>query len=312
MGEILDDVAEALGEQARILTAERNLGLVPAINRGLHSSAADYAVILQPQVQVSPGWLDALLEVAHLPDVGVVSPVFRGSEQSFLPRPEPGCSRMETFTVSLAALMLKGDLQRSLGGFDESLDGGEWCLRDFLRRAGHAGYHCCVTATPELSSGKATLFGSPERRSESARLSRESYLSRWGVRRHYCIYFGREQGMDTIDAVMETILAGARCGHRYTLLLHHGQARQFRKLGLSGLHTGIALHSLPLIGAGRAVSRLAAAFRETDPDTVLVCSSAEPCFPGGAAAIPLNELGASGTDSLRVSSVFHNIHQEGP
>ena len=35
-------------------------------------------------------------------------------------------------------------------------------------------------------------------------------------------------------------------------------------------------------------------------------------FTPEGAPIPLNELGASGTDSLRVSSVFHNIHQEGP
>ncbi len=47
---MLEEFSEPLGEHALFITCERNIGLVPAINRGLASSDADFAVIVRPQV----------------------------------------------------------------------------------------------------------------------------------------------------------------------------------------------------------------------------------------------------------------------
>src|SRR5512136_108571 len=54
---MLEEFSEPLAEQALFITTERNIGLVPAINRGLASSQADFAVVLQPRVMVGKGWL---------------------------------------------------------------------------------------------------------------------------------------------------------------------------------------------------------------------------------------------------------------
>ena len=48
---MLEEFSEPLGEQALFITTERNIGLVPAINRGLASSDRDFAVIVRPQVR---------------------------------------------------------------------------------------------------------------------------------------------------------------------------------------------------------------------------------------------------------------------
>lgn len=296
---MLEEFSESLGEQALFMTAERNIGLVPAINRGLASSDRDFAVIVQPRVMVGHGWLRAFLDAAEMQQVGIVSPVFRGSGTPTISRPLAGCTQMETFSISLAALLLKGEMHRELGGFDEGLDGGEWCLRDYIRRAESKGYYSCVTSQPELICGMETVFGSEERRQEQARLSRDTYRSRWGIAHHYCLYFGPETQAGGLSDTVQTIVAAARRGHRFTLLLHRKQFKEFRKRGWHTLHTGITACSLPLLGAARGLARQVAALQTADPDMILVRGVEGAPFPGSDVAIPFNEIAQShGNSSL--------------
>ena len=287
---MLEEFSESLGEQARFITSERNIGLVPAINRGLDSSDADFAVIVRPQVMVDRDWLKPLLDAAGLPQVGIVTPVFRGSGSPAVARPVTGCALMETFSLSFATLLIRGELQKQLGGFDEGLDGAEWCLRDYIRRAESSGYRTCVSAQPELTCGQETIFGSPERRQGQAQLSRDIYLSRWGAARHYCLYFGPEADAAGLSGTVEALVAAARQGHRFTLLLHRRQFKEVRRRGWYGLHTAIAICSLPLFGAQRSLARQFAALQAADPDLIPVRGSEEVIFPGAAAAMYLAEV----------------------
>ncbi|MDA8431170.1 MAG: glycosyltransferase [Geobacteraceae bacterium] len=298
---MLEEFSESLGEQALFMTAERNIGLVPAINRALASSDREFAVLVRPFVLVEGGWLRALLETAGQPQVGIVSPLFRGSAAPALNRPAAGCTWMETFSLSFAALLLRGEMHRELGGFDEGLDGGEWCLKDYIRRAETKGYQTCVTARPELICGRETVFGSQERRQEQARISRDTYLSRWGAAQHYCLYFGREARAADLSDTVTSIVAGARLGHRYTLLLHRRQFKEFRKQGWNGLHTGITLSPLPTFGGRRSLARQVTALRSAHPGMIPVQGVEGALFPGLDVTIPFNEIATS-----------HRNHQEHP
>jgi glycosyltransferase involved in cell wall biosynthesis len=301
---MLEEFSESLGENALFITSERNIGLVPAINMGLASSDRDFAVVVRPHVIVCSGWLKALLATALMPQVGIVSPVFRGSGAPALsaPRPVSGCTVMETFALSFATLLLRGEMHAQLGRFDEELDGGEWCLRDYIRRVETKGYRTCVTAHPELICGLETVFGSLERRLEQSRTSSELYLSRWGVARHYCIYFGAETQAGDLYETVERIVASARLGHRFTLLLHRRQFKEFRKRGWNGLHTGVTICPLPLFGAGRCLARQLAALQRDDPDVIAVQGAEGVLFPGMDAAIPFNEI----ADNRNVSIMEHS------
>ena len=297
---MLDEFSERLGDHALFMTAERHLGLVPAINRGLASSDADFAVIVRPHVMVGNGWLKSVLDAARMPGVGLVTPVFRGIGAPAVARPGSGCAVTETFSVSFASLLISGELHRQLGGFDEELDGGEWCLRDYIRRAEASGYHACVTARPELVCGQETVFGSQERRQEQARLSRDRYLARWGVARHYCLYFGPEADATDLSGTVESLLAASRQGHRFTLLLHRRQFKEFQRRGWNGLHTAIAICRLPLFGVQRSLARQFAALKATDPDLIPVRGSEDVIFPGIAAPMCLEEVVAA-----RGNGTFH-------
>jgi hypothetical protein len=185
-----------------------------------------------------------------------------------------------------------------LDGFDEGLDGDEWCLKDYIRRAETKGYHSCVTARPELLCGKETVFGSPERRQEQSRLSRDQYLSRWGASRHFCLYFGKDsQGGDLSDSV-ERIVAAARHGHRFTLLLHRKQFKEFRKRGWHGLHTGITIVALPMFGAARALARQLVDLQSADPAMILLQGAEAVHFTGSAVTSAPDEIAATQIDSI--------------
>jgi hypothetical protein len=125
---------------------------------------------------------------------------------------------------------------------------------------------------------------------EQARQSRERYLSRWGIARHYCLYFGKDiQGGD-LSATVDSIVAGARRGHRYTLLLHRKQFKEFCKHGWNGLHTGITICPLPMFGAQRSLARQVSALQTTDPDMIAVRGTEGVLFPGNDLAIAFGEI----------------------
>lgn len=304
---MLEEFSEPLAEQALFITSVRNIGLVPAINKGLANSDADIAVIVRPQVMVARGWLDALLEAAGMPQVGIVSPVFRGPGTPALARPVSGCALMETFSLSFTTLLIRGELHRQLGGFDEGLDGAGWCLRDFIRRAETCGYHTCVTAQPVLSCTPETVFGSPERRLKLSRLSRDSYLSRWGVAHHYCLYFGPHTDAAGLSETVGALVAAARRGHRFTLLLHRRQFNEFRRRGWNGLHTAIVVCKLPFLGTQRSIARRFAALQAADPDLIPVRGTEDVPFPGVAAPICLAEVVSASENSFSPAAQWVNV-----
>jgi len=289
---MLDDFAESLDDRGLFMTSDRNIGLISAINRGLASSDADYTVIVRPNVTVSKGWLSRLLEATASPGTGIVSPVFRGKGAPPVARPVTACPLMETFSVSLTTLMISGEARQRLGGFDEDMDGADWCLRDYLRRAEAAGFRVCVSAAPEMECTPETLFGSPERRGELDRISRERCRQRWGITHHYCVYFGPGTDTGGMSGNLEAITAGARKGDRFTLLLHRRQYREFRKRGWNVLHTAVDVRPLPLFGTMRSLARQVAELRGADPDLILVAGNEAAEFPGAASALKLKDVTA--------------------
>jgi hypothetical protein len=256
----------------------------------LTSSDADFAVIVRPHVLVESGWLKALLDAAVMAQVGIVSPTFRGNAAPAITRPIPGCGLMETFSLSFATLLIRGEMQRQLGGFDEGLDGAEWCLRDYIRRAESSNYYTCVSARPQLVCGHETIFGSTQRRQEQTRHSQANYLERWGCARHYCLYFGPKADAAELSATVETLVAAARQGHRFTLMLHRKQFKEFRRRGWNGLHTAVIMYKLPFLGAQRSLIRQFAALQAADPDLIPVVGGEDVLFPAVTAPICLNDI----------------------
>jgi glycosyltransferase involved in cell wall biosynthesis len=283
---MLEEFSESLGDNGLFISSERNVGLVRAINMGLARSDSDFAVIVRPHVLVSPGWLDGLLEAAR---EGMASPLFSGSGAPRLPQLVRHCTQMETCSISFSVLALKGEMHMLIGGFDEQLDGGEWCLKDYVSRAWSRGYRTSVTSRSLVACGQEAVLGSEARRQELAVASKSCYLDRWGAGSHYIIYFGHADDATALVETVETILEGARQGHRFTLLLHRRQAAVFRRLGWHALHTAIEIRVLSLFMTQRDLRRTIAALYAVSPDMIPVRGAEGAEYPGLEQTIAFSE-----------------------
>lgn len=295
---MLEEFSESLGDQGLFITSDRNIGLVAAINLGLARSDSDYAIIVRPHVSVRAGWLEILLNAAETTGAGIVSPQFSGAGAPVLPPLPPGCPMLESCAVSFDTLLVRAEMRMVAGTFHDHLDGNEWCLKEYVRRVVAHGYRTVVTAGLRLACTVGQQFGSAQRRDEMVQQSRAAYIARWGISRHYCLYFGPKHDAATLGDVVAAILDGARQGHYFTLLLHRRQYSVFRKMGWHGLHTGIELHQVASLFSSRDLNRKVAALQNASPDLLAVRGDSTIVFPGVDTAIPLDEL----LGSIRVSS----------
>ncbi|MHB8058382.1 MAG: glycosyltransferase family 2 protein [Desulfuromonadaceae bacterium] len=287
---MLEEFSDSLGDQGLFIKSERNIGLVAAINLGLARSDSDYTVIVRPHVSVQEGWLAALVSAAETTGAGIVSPLFSGTAAPVLPQPVPGCTAVESCTVSFDTLLVRTGMRMVAGTFDEHLDGDEWCLKEYVRRVAGYGYRTVITASLRLPCAGGQQFGSVQRRNEMVQNSRAAFLSRWGITRHYCVYFGKEADAGSFADTIAAILDGARQGHRFTLLLHRRQYAVFRKMGWNGLHAGIELQRLSIAFPVRDLQRKIATLQRSTPGLIAVRGCSGVTLPGMDEAISPDEL----------------------
>ncbi|MBA2077455.1 glycosyltransferase [Rhodanobacter sp. PCA2] len=137
-----DDSASVLGriDGLRLLRNERNLGFIGSCNLGAAAARGEYLLFLNNDTQVTPGWLDRLLDCfVEEADCGVagsrlVYPDGRLQEAGglvyadgsawnygrFEDRDDPRfLYRRDVDYVSGAALMIEAALFRNVGGFDQ-------------------------------------------------------------------------------------------------------------------------------------------------------------------------------------------------
>jgi GT2 family glycosyltransferase len=129
--------------QARLLANHENTGFGRACNRGARAARGELLVFLNPDVLVTPDWLDILVRhMAEQPDAGIICPQTlypdevglgaRGlrlvsvpnaadaTPESQAPSLKPQASGVaETGAVPGAALMVRRAAWQALGGFDE-------------------------------------------------------------------------------------------------------------------------------------------------------------------------------------------------
>ena len=263
---ILDEFAEALDDRAILISTERNIGTVAALNLGLGKSTAPFSLIATPFTRLAPGWFDTVLSMFdRYPESGAV--VLREKDSSV-------CSaEFEADSASFVSMVLKKSLYEVSGGFDEGMDGGEWALRDFVRRATRSGFTTHSLEMDSLKLSAIAEFGSVARRQEREQSARQLYVERWGEPLSYLIICPDSLfGINNAE-FRNTLLASARQGNRISVVAENRIGRLLSREGFSALHENISFKILPKLFSSRALKGILSRFAESQPTAILVAEN---------------------------------------
>lgn len=279
---LLEEFSEILGERALFLKTSANQGFVRAVNRGLAQVEAPYAVVMQNTTLVTRGWLEPMVELADSrPDAGIIVPRLElENGQGRRPKAAPAGPVTEVSHGSFAASMVRRELVERQGGFDEELDGGPWCLRDYSRRAFRNGFLTFAVDGAVVTYATEVPLGSVARREETVRRSAETCRARWGREDAFCIYFPKDAELEAVQGKLDVILRGARMGQCFTLILHPGLHRSLVETGHAPLHRNIALAPLPRFFATGEIRKIIGKLGAVRNDTVTVAGVDGLSIPG--------------------------------
>lgn len=288
--QVLHDFAEYLDDRMLLLRPGRLPGLVDTLNRGLALASAPLVVVLRTSSLVTPGWLEPLQAATDSPGAGILVPSIAPTGRATA-HESSGCGMpLEVSHGTFAALGITARLYREIGGLDGNLDGGEWCLRDYSRRAWQAGFRTVRVDGPPVRYREEVVYGSPERRERVLTESMNIFHARWGEERVYCLCLMRDAGREAIERAFGAALAGAREGNRFFVLAPFRTHRTIVEAGLHRLHENIAIERLSRWFPARALCSAFSALRKTHPDMQLLTGAEGLCKPDGVTGIPLVKL----------------------
>lgn len=291
---MLEEFAESLDERALLISTDVNLGFVRAVNRGLARGEAADLVIVRNTSQVTQGWLEPLRELAsQRPEAGLIVPWLLESPCAEKAGKWSGAPyAREADHGAFAAMVIRKSLYERIGGFDEEMDGGFWCLKDYSRRAYRAGFSTFIVKGGAVCYREEQLLGSAARRAEAERRGVALYTTRWGEDRAFCVYFPASVEPPAALGQWEVMLKGARQGHRFTVIAHGKLWRELVKGGCDRLHENVRIERLPPLFASGALRRILRSLQRSDPAVTLVPGVEGSLFPEGLKSIPFSGLEA--------------------
>jgi GT2 family glycosyltransferase len=290
---LLQELADGLDERALLMRDDSNIGFVRAANRGFARSEAPFIALIKSSTQVCAGWLGPLLSFAAAhPEAGIL-----------VPRLSPGgfaCSGpVEVSSASFAAMVVSRRLFLEVGGFDEGMDGGIWCLRDFTRRACSKGFFTFQVPGPEVSCQEEVLLGSERRREENLRRSIALFRERWGEEGHYLVHVPKGVDLSLLRQKLDWLLKGARHGDRYVVLLPAALHKAAVQGGFASPHENVRLMALPRLSTEGGKRRIFERVAAEHPGIVPVAAVDGIAFPWSDSSLHFTEL----SERIRLSYV---------
>jgi len=246
---ILEEFAEALDERAILVSPERNVGRVAALNLGLALATAPVLIVVQEGINVTAGWLDPILGMINdRPEAGIVVPVPGAAK-----RASAVASHTELDHGSFGFMAIRRELYLTAGGFDESMDACIWALRDYTRKGEKAGYRTFSCKHSRVNLSELQEYGSNHLREERIRQGELSYCSRWGGGQKFCIVFSGDEADFQSQEVMGLLLKAARQGSEVICIVGHRLRTWLRSNALVTAHQNLRFEGLPLFFGGSSL-----------------------------------------------------------
>lgn len=187
----LESLNTRRGLSVALIRNEKNLGFVKAVNQGLNMSDADYLCVLNNDTIVMKDWLGEMIRIAEsFGDIGIVNP----SSNNLGQRPEKG-EPLELFAEKMRVnsgrfaelgaaigfcMLIKREVIKKIGPFDEIYGMGNFEDTDFSRRAAREGYKSVRACGAYVYHRENTSFNKIKAFEEDFKRNKEIYEFRWG------------------------------------------------------------------------------------------------------------------------------------
>jgi glycosyltransferase involved in cell wall biosynthesis len=281
---MLQEFADGLDDKALLMRVDGNIGFVKAANSCFGRSEAPFIALIRNTTQVSAGWLEPLLAFAAAhPDAGIISPLL-----------QPGATEyrgpIEVSSASFAAMVISRALYQEIGGFDEDLDGGLWCLRDFSRRACAKGFFTYQVPGPAVCFTEEVQLGSERRRQLNLQRTLGVFKERWGEGRSYLLHVPKGVELELLRQKFDWLVKGARHGDSFSVLLPAALYKSAQRAGMDLLHENIRLVALPRLSGDAGKRRLYQRIVAQNPGIAAVAAIDGMAFPWGESYLSFTEL----------------------
>jgi hypothetical protein len=293
---LLQEFADSIEDRALLMRDDSNIGFVRSVNRGLARGEAPFLALVRNTTEVSEGWLDPLLAFASThPEAGILLPCLSSAVAECR-------GPIEVARGSFAAMVISRELYRQIGGFDEGLDGGEWCLKDYTRRACARGFLTYQVPGPLITFHQEVVMGSERRRKETLERTMATFKERWGEGKSYIVHVPKGVTLDLLRQKIDIMAKGSRHGDSYRVLIPAVLYKEAHQAGLDGVHENVRLVPLPRFSGSIGKKRAFEKALSESPEAVAVSGVDGIAFPWRDSYLSFAELSDRISSSYRTAA----------
>ena len=176
----LKGLSEKNKDSVILIRNEENAGFPKAVNQGITLSSAPYLCVLNSDTEVYKGWLSEMIGIAEAnPDIGVLNPA---SNNLGFREPIEGFSGkwIEMSSCVGFCMLIKREVIKKIGTFDEIFSPGNFEDTDFSRRAVKAGYKCIMAKGAYVYHVQNTGFKKRKDWDEKFKRNLDIFNQKWG------------------------------------------------------------------------------------------------------------------------------------
>ena len=164
----------------KLIRNEKNLGFVKAINQGMQVSNSDYVCLLNNDAYVTKDWLKNLIQTVESgpSNIGIANP----TSNVFGAKGPDGekFSYQEIDSAKGFSMLIKKEVLKKIGFFDEIYGIGYFEEKDFSKRAIQAGYICIRAKSSFVFHKDKLTFDKLKDRDKIFKENETIYNKKWG------------------------------------------------------------------------------------------------------------------------------------
>ncbi len=169
-----------------LITNDKNMGYVIAVNQGLEASDAPYVCVFNNDTLPAPGWLENMVDFAqNHPDVGLINPQCDGHGNRSIDEHARYLGKLKGLYMEMNqcqgfCMLIKRELIDRIGRLDEAFGIGGYDDTDYSMRAHVAGYKSVAIKDAYVYHRLHASFDKAGNREEWVRRNQAIYYKKWG------------------------------------------------------------------------------------------------------------------------------------